>query len=210
MINTPIRPNQNFNYNQTGQTPKKKDLYLEISKNKLSNLETLSLPENGSFNLKDFIDQRFQDINTILIDSTKEAGCIPKKTLKPKAYLCPELSALRDKKRIWWTIWVSCDRPRNGLIYNILKDLKKKFRRLCRQKIRTVSNKPLDILNSCFKNRDMCAFWNKLKSNNRMKVNSKLSSNNIADFYKSTMTDDNDLRRTTKTIHRYKKQGQQA
>ena len=161
---------------------KKNYLYLEISKNKISQLEPIALPEKDNFHLKTIVDERFQKINTILIDATKEAGCIPKNTLKPKAYWCPELSALRDKKRIWWTIWVSCDRPRNGLIYNIMKDLKKKFRRLCRRKIRTISNKPLETLNSCFKNRDMSSFWNKLKANNHTKVNSRLSTHNIAEF----------------------------
>ena len=58
---------------------KKNYLYLEISKNKLSNLETLSLPENGSFNLNDIINQRFLNINSTLIDSTKEVDVFPKK-----------------------------------------------------------------------------------------------------------------------------------
>ena len=139
------------------------------------------------------MNKRFKTVNTILSEATLEAGCIPYKSLKPKAYWCPELSALRDKKRIWWSIWVSCDRPRTGTIYDILKDLKKKFRRLCRRKIRGISNKPLDMLNLHFKNKDMCAFWNKLKSNNHVNINSKLKAKDFADFYSSTMTDSNDL-----------------
>ncbi|CAL4087997.1 unnamed protein product [Meganyctiphanes norvegica] len=39
----------------------------------------------------------------------------------------------------------------------------------------------------------MCAFWNKLKSDNHTKTNSKLRSNDFADFYSSTMSDNNNL-----------------
>ncbi|CAL4127539.1 unnamed protein product [Meganyctiphanes norvegica] len=39
----------------------------------------------------------------------------------------------------------------------------------------------------------MCAFWNKLKSNNHVNINSKLKAKDFADFYSSTMTDSNDL-----------------
>ena len=168
---------------------KKNDLYLQITTKNISQLKALSVPTDKYFNLNEIIDNRFQDINNILKDATREAGCIPKKILAPRAYWCPELSALRDKKRIWWTIWVQSNRPREGLIFNINKDLKKKFRRLCRRKIKTISNKPVDTLNSYYKNKDMGAFWNKLRSSNHSKINSKLKSQDLADFYKYTMTD---------------------
>ena len=103
------------------------DKYLQITTSKLSQMEKFSIPNNGTENLKELLNNRFEIINNILIDAASEAGCIPHKTLKPKAYWCPELSALRDKKRIWWSIWVGCNRPRTGIIFDILKDLKKKF-----------------------------------------------------------------------------------
>ena len=49
------------------------------------------------------------------------------------------------------------------------------------------------MLNSYFKNNDMCAFWNKLKSNNHSKTNSKLMPKEFANHYSSTMTDSNHL-----------------
>ena len=143
--------------------------------------------------MKDILNKRLLDINNILIDSASESGCVPNKSLKPKAYWCPELSALRDKKRFWWSIWAACDKPRTGIIFDILKDLKKKFRYLCRRKISTLSSKPLNMLNFHFKNKDMCAFWNKLKANNHNKVASKLIAKNFADHYSDTMSDKNDL-----------------
>ena len=39
----------------------------------------------------------------------------------------------------------------------------------------------------------MCAFWNKLKSNNYNKTNSKLMPKDLANHYNSTMTDNNQL-----------------
>ncbi len=49
------------------------------------------------------------------------------------------------------------------------------------------------MLNAHFKNKDMCAFWNRLKSNNQSKSNSKLKPQELADHYSNTMTDSNDL-----------------
>ena len=171
----------------------KNDRYLQAVTNKISKLGKLTIPTDVPFNLKTTVNKRFEDINNIFKEATSESGCIPHKTLKPKAYWCPNLSALRDKKRYWWEIWVSCDRPRNGIIYEIHKDLKKKFHRLYRKNISALSKKPLDTLNRHFKNNDMCAFWNKLKSNNHTKTNSKLRSNEFADFYSSTMSDNTNL-----------------
>ena len=49
------------------------------------------------------------------------------------------------------------------------------------------------MLNTYFKNKNMCAFWNKLKSNNYSKTNSKLTPKDLANHYNSTMTDSNHL-----------------
>lgn len=135
-------------------------------------METFSIPTSGTQNLKEIFNKRFETINDIFTNAASEPGCIPHKTLQLKAYWCPELCALRDKKRVWWSIWVRCNRPRTGTIFNILKDLKKKFRRLCRNNVNALSRKPIDMLNSHFKNKDMGAFWNKFKSNNHSKTNS--------------------------------------
>ena len=156
-------------------------------------MEEFSIPTSGQQNSKEIVNKRFELINNILTEAASEAGCIPPKTLKPKAYWCPELSSLRDKKRIWWSIWVGCNRPRTGTIFNILKDLKKKFRRLCRNNIDRLSRKPIDTLNAYYKNKDMCAFWNKLKSNDHSQTNSKLTPQELADHYSITMKDNNEL-----------------
>ena len=171
----------------------KNERYLQITSEKLSQIGNLSIAASGHQNIKELVNKRLETINSILKNAASEAGCVPNKTLKPKAYWCPELSALRDKKRTWWSIWVGCNRPRTGTIFNILKDLKKKFRRLCRNNVDALSRKPIDMLNSYFKNNDMCAFWNKLKSNNHSKTNSKLMPKEFANHYSSTMTDSNHL-----------------
>ena len=49
------------------------------------------------------------------------------------------------------------------------------------------------MLNTYFKNKNMCAFWNKLKSNNYSKTNSKLMSKDLANHYNNTMTDSGHL-----------------
>ena len=191
--NTQSKNNPNNIAQPNWSNASRNNKYLQITTNKLSLIGKLSIPISESLNMKDILNKRFEVINNILKESASESGCIPHKSLKPKAYWCPELSALRDKKRMWWSIWSSCDKPREGILFDILKDLKKKFRYLCRRNISALSSKPLNMLNFHFKNKDMCAFWNKLKANNHSKVASKLIAKDFADHYSDTMTDSNDL-----------------
>ena len=67
-------------------------------------------------------------------DSAREAGCYAEQHYKWKAYWYPELSYLRDRKRFWWKVWVDCDRPREGAVYNVYKSTKKFILRLKRGK----------------------------------------------------------------------------
>ena len=113
-----------------------------------------------------------------------------KKILKPKTYWCPDLSILRDKKRFWWSTWVSHNRPRSGPIFEKLKDLKKKFRRFSRCNIRSLATRNSDIINFEFKNKNMKAVWNKLKVNKSNKVKSRLEADDFAAHYSGIMSDD--------------------
>ena len=91
-----IKPNNiaQPNWSNTSRNSK----YLQTTTNKLSQIGKLPIPRNESFNMKDILNKILLDINNILIESASESGCVPHKSLKPKAYWCPELSALRDKK----------------------------------------------------------------------------------------------------------------
>ena len=79
----------------------KNERYLQITSEKLSQIGNLSIPASGLQDTREHINERFETVNNILKNAASEAGCIPNKTLKQKAYWCPELSAFRDKKHIW-------------------------------------------------------------------------------------------------------------
>ena len=74
--------------------------YLQITSEKLSQIGNLSIPESGTQDIKTIINARFKTVNNILKNAASEAGCRPNKTLKPKAYWCPKLSALRQKTHV--------------------------------------------------------------------------------------------------------------
>ena len=149
--------------------------YSNLVAEECSKMAPICINSLNDSNIKGIIDQRLEQINDILTTATKQSGCIPQKVLKAKTYWCPELSQLRDKKRIWWSIWISLDRPREGLIFNILKDIKKKFRKLSRSNINTLAMKDTNLINAQFKERNMKIIWNKLKINKKFKVNSNLN-----------------------------------
>ena len=95
-----------------------------------------------------------------------------------------------DKKRFWWSIWVSHNRPRSGTVFEKLKDLKRKFRRISRNNIRSLATRNSDIINFQIKNKNMKAVWNKLKMNKKCKVKSRVEADEFAAHYSGIMSDD--------------------
>ena len=73
--------------------------YSQLVEQRLNVVKNASATDNMS--TEDYVNNMFNNICHILHDCTKEAGIIPKKCYTPKAFWCPELSLLRDKKRFW-------------------------------------------------------------------------------------------------------------
>ena len=67
------------------------------------------------------------NLNCAMRDSAVEAGCYSKQHVKPKRYVCPELSKQRDPIRFWCKLWVDKGRPRERSVSSVYKDGKKTF-----------------------------------------------------------------------------------
>ena len=135
----------------------KKRKYNHILDNKLKSIPILHMEDNIT-NVQHDIDTYVETLNKAIHEAAQEAGCIPKKHYRPKDYWCPELSALRDKKKFWWRLWVENNKPRNGPIFDILKYLKKKFRKLSRQCILDQKKNKYHNLNSLFSDKKLPQF----------------------------------------------------
>ena len=120
------------------------------------------------------VKSRLGYITTAIHEACTEAGGTPKKSRPPKAYWCPELAVLRDKKRFWWNIWVSSGRPRDGILFNIYKHLKKQFRKTSRHFVNNINLKQTSEIHHQFNKRNMKSFWNLLKRHQRSTVHSAL------------------------------------
>ena len=100
--------------------------------NKLSTMHILTGDANDDSDaVHGLVDTYVVQLNDAMHDAVTEAGCKQKHCNKPKTYLCPELSHLRDRKRFWWRLWNDNDRPRAG--YMTYRYIKKVFRRRIRQ-----------------------------------------------------------------------------
>jgi len=164
--------------------------YCNILKSRLSDLPPIS---TDGVSLEDIINDRLSVVNSAIHDATQEAGCLPKRAYKPKAYWCPQLSRLRDRRKCWWDIWDSCGRPRSGTVFDIVKSLKKEFRRVSRINIQRLAYKDIDALNRHFSARKTKSFWNILKKSQRSHIDSCLSADDFADFYSVIMADNDPL-----------------
>ena len=139
-------------------------------------------------------------MNYAIHTSAKEAGCVPQKHFKPKKFWCPSLSRLRDKKRMWWTIWVQCGRPRSGTIYDCWKGSKKIFRKTCRHNMNNILNSQVDKMNHFFSERRTSCFWNVLRTRKRSRNNSNLVSKDFVNYFESVMNDDSEMTKSQTEI----------
>ena len=90
-------------------------------------------------------------INDTIHNAAKEAGIVPTKNYKPKPHWCPNLAYFRDKKRFWWTVWVSAGKPYAGVIYDCHKLAKKAFRHESRQSVQRYSDRNTFKLNDMYR-----------------------------------------------------------
>ena len=168
------------------------DNYRDILSQKLSGLDPI-LDKVISSKDKDsrlaIMNSQLELMNTAIHEACVEAGCEPKNPRTPKAYWCPELAHLRDKKRFWWNLWISCDRPRAGPVYLTYKYLKKKFRKTSRYFMNNIQSKHISDINHHFNRNNMRSFWNLLKRHQKRVVHSALNPDDFAGFYSDIMCD---------------------
>ena len=80
----------------------------------------------------------------------------------------------RDRNRFWFSLWRSCDRPRQGVIYETYKYTKHVFREICRQNINKCLRFTFDQCDKPFKEKCMGEFWRNIrKSRNPLNSNNK-------------------------------------
>ena len=142
--------------------------------------------------LLESIEDQMDQISDAMHKAAKQGNC-SRSPFKPKAYWCPELSRLRDRKRFWWFLWTQNDRPRQGILYECYKGVKKLFRQTSRKAVDNTLNNNHTKLNSFYEIRNMRGFWNSIKHRKLKSVPSTLTANDFVEHFKSIMQDDNNL-----------------
>ena len=77
----------------------------------------------------------------------------------------------RDRQRFWHRLWVSCDRPREGHIYDSYKLAKNTYRNTCRFAINACKHNMLNNLNTFYGDRRIKQFWNLIRKNKQTQNN---------------------------------------
>ena len=168
----------------------KNDRYRECLSARLSKLSLSQSPKHvNGLSVDEWVNTQFKHVNHAIVESCKEAGCVPKQARRPKRYWCPDLSRLRDSKHFWWTVWIAADRPRSGVLFSIYKGLKSKHRCKCRRYINGTERKQVATINHHFKSKNIAGFWNMLRKQNFKHIDSALSASNFASFYSNIMED---------------------
>ena len=142
--------------------------------------------------LLESIEDQMDQIYDAMHKAAKQGNC-SRSPFKPKAYWCPERSRLCDRKRFWWFLWTQNDRPRQGILYECYKGVKKLFRQTSRKAVDNTLNNNHAKLNSFYKIRNMRGFWNSIKHRKLKSFPSTLTANDFVEHFKSIMQDDNNL-----------------
>ena len=127
---------------------------------------------------------------------------MPRKSFTPKKYWCPTLSCLRDKKRMWWTIFMQSGRPHSGIMYDCYKVAIKMFRKICRQNMTNVLYQQNNRLNLLFTEHNVTTFWKALRSRKRNFVSYTLCSQDFGIHFSNIMNDNTCLSEDQLKIHK--------
>lgn len=99
-----------------------------------------------------------------------------------------ELAALNANKKLWWFIWKSCGSPKQGVVFECLKNSKRKFRKLSRYSLNNAVYSTSKRLSDAYYRGDMDTFWRLMKTRTTI-IKSSLMPNDFSSFYEDIMLD---------------------
>ena len=119
----------------------------------------------------------------------------------------------RDRQRFWHSLWDSCDRPKEGHVYDSYKLAKKAYRNACRMALNNSSQQALSKLNALHGDRKIKQFWNLIRKNKNSNNNNidDISINSLINHFRTKFgkneTQDNAFIRnaSTEVNHHYQK-----
>ena len=95
--------------------------------------------------------------------------------------------------KFWFQLWKSCERPRQGCIYDCYKSVKSAYRKVCRKAFNCASRKKFELCNNLFKEKRMNKFWNQVKQSRRTSQNddkSCISNETFESFFREKFSYD--------------------
>ena len=156
-------------------------------------LNSIKIPIFNQDNAEHSVTGLLDKITDVLHTSAQFSGCAVQKRHKPKAWWCPHLSQLRDKKRFWWHIWVCNGRPREGVVFDCWKGAKKLFRKYARCYSQSRVDSHLSKLNGLYHGRNHASFWSSMRKGQSLTISSSLRADQFAAHYSNVMSDDGHL-----------------
>ena len=133
----------------------------------------------------------YDNINAILHKAVEKANNATasnyKGNFKKKHWWNDDCLVSRDRQRFWFKIWVSCDRPREGHIYDCYKLAKKTYRKACRIAINSLSLNKILRLNYYHGHHRTKKFWNLIRKNkcNSNKTSDDINIETLSKYYKN-------------------------
>ena len=150
---------------------KTKDFTVKYQKCVIQTVSEVKFPTSSTIKCKSdaqkVVDKYSKDITSALhTAATRALDLIPmrRKPLSGKQWWNQDCQSAKRRHKFWFSIWHSCGRPREGVMYDTYKHAKYVYRKACR----SASNKAIRMnFASCdalLRSNQMSKFWNKIRS----------------------------------------------
>ena len=90
-----------------------------------------------------------------------------------KTWWTRDCTRARDRNRLFFHIWKSVGRPKQGVTYDCYRESRRAYRRSCKQAVENGYSKKINLINKLYKENKTARMWNlvrKSKGNKPMKM----------------------------------------
>ena len=120
------------------------------------------------------VDQYCERLTSLLHEAVSLSTCNrdkPHGKRRKRHWWNMDCTIARDKLKLWFFIWNSCKRPREGVVHECYKSAKYLFRKNCRQAVKSNNQINFKKCSELFKSKRMHQMWNMIRGSRDLKKN---------------------------------------
>jgi hypothetical protein len=121
--------------------------------------------------------------------SAQIASSAPTSSRKRRHWWTADCTAARDRMRLFFHIWKSCQRPSEGVVYECYREARRAYRRICRKSFNTQQKQRLQLIDRLYATDRPGKFWNLVKKFKGLNVppSQAIGLDKLHEFYRTKL-----------------------